>query len=105
MKPFLVEFFKKISDVIDKEVNEKDVYDELIKTLMPMVLANSLIKKITNPATTATLTIVENKIPNEKKWLTWETMAYSRKQFMVLKYQKSKENISLLLIVINSRIT
>ena len=67
MKPFLVEFFKKISDVIDKEVNEKDVYDELIKTLMPMVLPNSLIKKITNPAT---LTIVENKIPNEKKWLT-----------------------------------
>ena len=74
MKSFLVEFFKKIRDVIDKEVNKKDVNDELVKKLMPMILANSLIKKITNPATTATLTIAENKIANEKKWLTWEIM-------------------------------
>ena len=39
LKPVLVDL-KQLSDVVDNDVLKKTVYNELVKTLMPLILAN-----------------------------------------------------------------
>ena len=101
----------KLSDGVKNDVAKKDVYDAKIKNIEDKVpgitkLATNTtlnakineikneIPSITELATTPTLTSVENEIPNFTDLV--------KKQNMVLKYQKWKMNILLLLIIIRS---
>ena len=106
MKPVTLDL-RKISDLVINEFVKKTVYDEFVKKINAInttafvkkaVYDNKMTKiegeltSITSLATTATLSVVGNKIPS--------VIDLVQKQNMMQKYQALRANISPHLVVI-----